>query len=62
MEKSEHEVKLYTEYRDGVPVAYRFGESFEAMRLFLEGGFPTPEEAIADYERRKARDVRVQQD
>lgn len=40
------DLQMYTEYRDGVPIAYRYGEPWRAMQLFVEGGYPTPEEAI----------------
>lgn len=37
--------ELYTEYRNGKPVAYRYGDEWVAMQLYVEGGYPTPEEA-----------------
>lgn len=37
--------QLYTEYRDGEPVGYRYGPDWVAMELYVEGGFKTPEEA-----------------
>lgn len=37
--------KLYFETRNGVPVAYRYGEEIEATKLWVEGGYPTPEAA-----------------
>ena len=43
--------ELYTEYRDGIPVAYRYGEEWVAQQLLMEGGYPTPEEAIAAWKR-----------
>ena len=42
---------LFTEYRDGKPYAYRYGEDWVAMQLAMEGGYPTPEEAIAAWAR-----------
>lgn len=42
--------KMYIEYRNGKPVAYRYGEEWVATQLFIEGGYPTEEEAIAAYE------------
>lgn len=48
--------ELYVEHRDGTPVAYRYGEEWEAMRLYVEGGYKTPEEAIAAYERERRAD------
>ena len=47
---------LYIEYRGDTPVAYRYGEEWEAMRLLMEGGYKTPEEAIAAYERERRED------
>lgn len=47
--------ELYTEYRDGKPHAYRYGEEWVAMQLAMEGGYPTPEEAIAAWEREEKR-------
>lgn len=43
--------QMYIEYRDGKPVGYRYGEPWKAMQLYCEGGYKTPEEAIAEYER-----------
>lgn len=48
--------ELYVEYREGTPVAYRYGEEWEAMRLYMEGGYKTAEEAIAAYERERRAD------
>ena len=48
--------ELYIEYRGDTPVAYRYGEEWEAMRLSMEGGYKTPEEAIAAYERERRED------
>ena len=45
--------QMYVEYRNGEPVAYRYGEEWVAMLLFMEGGYPTEEEAIAAWEREK---------
>ena len=39
------EWQMYVEYRDGEPVAYRYGPDWVAMELLMEGGFKTPEEA-----------------
>ena len=40
------EYKLYVSYNsDGKPVAYRYGEDWCATALFVDGGYPTPEEA-----------------
>lgn len=44
---SEPEVlQMYTEYRDGKPHAYRYGPPWVSMQLYVEGGYPTPEEAM----------------
>lgn len=43
--------QMYVEYRGDTPVAYRYGEEWVAQQLFMEGGYPTPEEAIAAWER-----------
>lgn len=43
--------EIYIEYRDGKPVAYRYGEEWAAMQLLVEGGYPTEEEAIAAWKR-----------
>ena len=37
--------QLYTEYRGGEPIAYRYGPDWVAMQLYMEGGYRTPEEA-----------------
>ena len=42
--------QLYVEYRDGEPVAYRYGEEWVAMELLMEGGFKTEAEARAYWE------------
>lgn len=43
--------QMYVEYRGNTPVAYRYGEEWVAQQLLMEGGYPTPEEAIAAWER-----------
>lgn len=43
------EYKMYTKYRGSEPIAYRYGEPWVAMQLFMEGGFETEEEAIEDW-------------
>lgn len=43
--------QMYVEHRGDKPVAYRYGEEWVAMQLFMEGGYPTEEEAIAAYEK-----------
>ena len=45
---------LYTKYRDGKPYQYRYGGDLAEIKLELEGGYPTPEEAIAAWEREQA--------
>lgn len=44
------ELKMYVEYRDGKPHGYLYGPSWKAMELYMEGGYPTEEEAIAAWE------------
>lgn len=39
------ECKLYTYYRNGVPIAYRYGPPWVSQQLLMEGGYPTPKEA-----------------
>ena len=39
--------EMYIKYRGDKPVAYRYGEEIEATKLWIEGGYPTPEEAKA---------------
>lgn len=43
--------QMYTKYQGDVPVAYRYGPSWVAMQLMMEGGYPTPEEAREAWER-----------
>ena len=43
--------QMYVEYHGDTPVAYRYGEEWVAMQLFIEGGYPTPEKAIEAWER-----------
>jgi len=47
--------KLYVEYIDGKPHAYRYGEDWVAMQLYVEGGYPTEEDAIAAWEEEQKR-------
>ena len=44
---------MYVDHRNGKPAAYRYGEPWVAMQLFMEGGFDTPEEAKAAWEKEK---------
>lgn len=44
------ELKMYTKYVDGKPYQYRYGESWRAMQLYVDGGYSTPEEAKAAWE------------
>ena len=44
---------LFIAYQGDTPVAYRYGEPWVAMQLLLEGGFDTPEEAKAAWEKEK---------
>ena len=36
---------MYTLYQNNEPVAYRYGESWVAQQLLMEGGYKTKEEA-----------------
>ena len=45
------ELKMYVEYRDGKPHGYLYGPSWKAMELYMEGGYPTEEEAKAAWDR-----------
>jgi len=45
-------LQMYVLCRDGVAVAYRYGEPWVAQQLLMEGGFPTEEEAIEAWNRR----------
>lgn len=50
--------QMYIEYRNGKPHAFRYGEKWVAMQLYIEGGYPTEAEAIAAWEREQ-NDVRA---
>jgi hypothetical protein len=45
------ELKMYVKYVDGKPYQYRYGESWRSMQLMVDGGYDTPEEAKAAWER-----------
>ena len=53
------ELKMYIKYVDGKPYQYRYGESWRAMQLHVDGGYPTPEEAKAAWEREQERSMVV---
>ena len=42
---------LYIKYRGDTPYQYRYGDESEAMRLFIDGGYSTPEVAKKAWER-----------
>jgi hypothetical protein len=44
------ELKMYVEYRDGKPHGYLYGPSWKQTELYMEGGYPTEEEAKAAWE------------
>lgn len=44
------ELKMYTKYVDGKPYQYRYGESWRATQLLVDGGYDTPEEAKTAWE------------
>lgn len=50
------ELKMYVEYRDGVPSKYRYGEPWRATQLLVDGGYDTPEEAKAAWEAEQSRE------
>jgi hypothetical protein len=43
------EVELFIKRMGDMPEEYRYGGKDAIMALWLEGGYPTPEEAIAAY-------------
>lgn len=45
---------LYIKYRGGTPYQYRYGDGREVMRLFIDGGYSTPEEAKKAWEREQS--------
>ena len=45
---------MCTLYRDDKPVAYMYGPSWKAQELLMEGGYATPEEALAAWKREEA--------
>jgi hypothetical protein len=45
---------MFVMYRDGKPVAYRYGEYWVAEQLYVDGGFPTEREAREAWARYKA--------
>ena len=52
-EPDDGECHMYVEYRGDKPVAYRYGPSWVAWELYMEGGYPTPEEALEAWEEGK---------
>ena len=43
--------QMYIKCIDDIPVAYRYGEPWVAAQLWIDGGYPTEEEAIASWEK-----------
>lgn len=43
-------LQMYVKVRNGIPVAFRYGEPWVAMQLHIDGGFPTEEEARKAWE------------
>ena len=43
--------EMYIKYRGDTPVAYRYGEEIEATKLWIDGGYPTPEAAKEAYQK-----------
>lgn len=48
--------QLYTKFRNGAPIEYRYGDEWVSMYLLMEGGYKTPEEAIAAWEQEQNRE------
>lgn len=44
-------LKMYIKETNGVPIAYRFGENYEAIALLIDGGYKTQEEAVLAWAR-----------
>lgn len=49
--------EMYIKYRGDKPIAYRYGEEIEATKLWVEGGYPTPEEAKEAWARSQKSDM-----
>lgn len=47
------QMKLFTKVWDDGRKEYRYGPEWVAMQLYMEGGYPTPEEAVAAWNRDK---------
>ena len=45
---------LYIKYRGDTPYQDRYGDESEAMRLFIDGGYSTPEETKKAWEREQS--------
>lgn len=45
------EPQLFTKRMGDRPEEYRYGGENAAIALYLEGGYPTPEEAVAAWEK-----------
>ena len=43
--------QMYIKLRNDIPVAYRYGDEWVAAQLWIDGGYPTEEEAIAAWEK-----------
>ena len=52
--------QMYILYEDNEPKEYRYGEEWVAMQLFMEGGYPTKEAAMAAWEREQEYEKRKQ--
>ena len=52
--KENRMTQLYTKKLGSRPLQYRYGDESAATELWMEGGYPTPEEAIAAWEREQA--------
>ena len=45
---------LYIKYREETPYQYRYGDESEVMRMFIEGGYSTQEEAKKAWEQEQS--------
>lgn len=56
-EKADNEktLQMYIGYRDNVPIKYRYGPPWAAVALMIDGGYDTPEAALAAWETEQTR-------
>ena len=46
---------LYIKYKGETPYQYRYGDESEAVKLFIDGGYRTSEEAFEEWMNEKAK-------